>query len=83
MNATFELPCTNNLSTHTSDMENNKSRRKKRSFSCPREKRDEEAHSEAVFFSPVANFVTSSKPQHRPKRGILLNLAVMVFGATS
>jgi hypothetical protein len=63
-------------------VEINKSGRRKRSSSCPRERRDKESHLKAKFFSPVTMLVASSESHLHPKRGIFLNFAVIVFRAT-
>jgi hypothetical protein len=82
MNTTFELPGANKERCCASDVGNNKSAGRKRSSSCPRERRSKAWHLKAVFFSPVAKLVASSESHLHPKRGMLLNLPAMVFRAT-
>lgn len=83
MSTTFELPCPSKEKFCASNIENNKRGRRKRSSSCPRERRDKEGHSKAVFFSPGGKLVAPSESQLQPKRGILLNVAITLFSVTS
>ncbi|PNF42677.1 hypothetical protein B7P43_G14274 [Cryptotermes secundus] len=69
MSTTFEIPCPSKDKFCSSNIENIKSGRRKRSFSCPQERIDEEGHSKAVFFSPVGKLVAPSESQLHPKRG--------------
>jgi hypothetical protein len=70
MNTTFELPGASKDIPCVSDVGNNKTARKKRSSSCPREKSDKEGHLKPVFFSPVAKLNASSESHLHPKTGI-------------
>jgi hypothetical protein len=83
MNATSELPCPSKERFCASNMENNKNGRRKRSSSCPRERKGKEGHSKAVFFSPTAKLVAPPESQLHHKRGILLNVTITLFSATS
>jgi hypothetical protein len=75
-----ELPRPNKEGIYASNVNNKCGRR--RSSSCG-ERRNKEGHSKALLFRPVAKLVASSESQLHLKRGILLNVAIILFSATS
>jgi hypothetical protein len=82
MDTTFDLPSQSNLSSHASNVEDNKNGRRKRSFSYPDEENDKEGLSKVLVLSQTPKLTTSSASHLHSTGGILLIiLPIILFSA--